>query len=211
MIVMAALAGAIAGGLGGCGADSGGLPMAGGAGTSDSPSATTSDSPPATTSDGGHPGAEQATSMQAAIYAAVLRRYLTTSDHSFGAEHRFPIVYVLNATDASAADPMRAGDPTRHPIGAADQAAIRAALRDVGRVEFVADSAAVVERVADCQQVRGGGVLITLAPPTGDATRVEVGIHGYVACLAATWFTYVVVHESGGWRVTGTTGPMAIA
>jgi hypothetical protein len=50
-----------------------------------------------------------------------------------------------------------------------------------------------------------------LAPPKGDADRVEVGFHGFVACLGATWFTYVVQHDTSGWTVTGTTGPAAIA
>ena len=34
----------------------------------------------------------------------------------------------------------------------------------------------------------------------------------FVACLGATWLTYVVRNQPGsGWRVTGTTGSMAVA
>jgi hypothetical protein len=50
-----------------------------------------------------------------------------------------------------------------------------------------------------------------LAPPNGDVDNVEVGIHGFVACLGATWFTYFVHNGASGWNVTGTTGPAAIA
>jgi len=151
-------------------------------------------------------------SDRAAIYTAMLRRYLTTSDHSFGDDHRFPIAYVLDQTDSAAVDPMPSGQRAqRAPISPADQKAIVAALADVGPVRFISDRKTVIEEKDRCQQVRGGGVLIILAPPAGGGDRVEVGIHGFVACLGATWFTYVVVRDGGGWQVTGTTGPMAIA
>jgi hypothetical protein len=52
---------------------------------------------------------------------------------------------------------------------------------------------------------------MTLGDPVGDAGRVEVALSGFVACLGATWLTYVVVRDGGGWRVTGTTGPIAVA
>jgi len=142
----------------------------------------------------------------------MLRRYLTTSDHSFGADHRFPIAYVLDQTDSAAVNPVPSGQPAqRAPISAADQTAIVAALADVGMVRFISDRKTVIEEKDNCQQVRGGGILIILAPPVAAGDRVEVGIHGFVACLGATWFTYVVVRDGTGWKVTGTTGPMAIA
>ena len=53
---------------------------------------------------------------------------------------------------------------------------------------------------------------ITLGPVDGRGDPVEVGIDGYVACLGATWLTYVVERTGGtGWRVTGTTGSMTIS
>jgi len=152
-------------------------------------------------------------SERAAIYAAVLRQYLTTSDHSFGDGHRFPVAYVLERPDPNAAQaiaPPAGGEPLT-PLPAAEQAQILAALADLGRVEFIADKHDVLESVDRCAQVKNDGVMILLAPPVGDGKRVEVGIHGYVACLGATWFTYVVEQGTGGWAVTGKTGPMAIA
>jgi hypothetical protein len=60
--------------------------------------------------------------------------------------------------------------------------------------------------------VRNGGILITLGTVGRDGDEVHVGINGFVACLGATWLTYVLDQEPGtGWRVTGTTGSMAIA
>jgi hypothetical protein len=37
-------------------------------------------------------------------------------------------------------------------------------------------------------------------------------INGFVACLGATWLTYIVQDQPGtGWRVSGTTNTMAIS
>ena len=151
-----------------------------------------------------------AMSERAAIYAAVLRQYLTTGDNSFGADHRFPVAYVLDRADAAAADPM-GGTGAVTPIPAPDQAAILAGLADVGRVEFIADRATVMEEQDGCAKVRGDGVLIVLGPAVAVADHVEVAIHGFVACLGATWFTYVVERDGAGWRTNGTTGSQAIA
>jgi hypothetical protein len=62
-----------------------------------------------------------------------------------------------------------------------------------------------------CQQVRDGGVLITLAPPAGTATRAQGGINGSVACEGATWLTYVIDRHTEGWAISGTTGPQAVS
>ena len=149
-------------------------------------------------------------SERAAIYAVVLRQYLTTGDHSFGADHRFPVAYVLDRADAAAAEPM-GGTGAVTPIPAPDQAAILAGLADVGRVEFIADRATVMEEQDGCAKVRGDGVLVVLGPAVTVADHVEVAIHGFVACLGATWFTYVVERDGAGWRTNGTTGSHAIA
>jgi hypothetical protein len=141
----------------------------------------------------------------------VLRQYLTTSDHSFGDDHRFAVAYVLDRTDPAAADPMGAPGPGGNPIPVADQAAILEAIADVGRVEFITDRTSVIEDVDGCAQVRDGGVLIVLGPPVEGSGHVEVAIHGFIACLGATWFTYVVEQDGSGWRTAGTTGPSAIA
>lgn len=151
--------------------------------------------------------------QQAAIHAAVLRHYLSGSDHSFGAGHRFPGVYVLNRLDPQAGKSMPGERPALTPIPATDLAYLEKAVTGVAPIRFVADRSEVVTTVDGCEQVRGDGILITLAPPKpAGKDRFEVGINGYVACLGATWLTYVVERGTGAtWSVTGTVGGMAVA
>jgi hypothetical protein len=150
------------------------------------------------------------TSDQAQIYAAVLRRYLTTPQEN--SNLTFATVFVLDHTDAAAADPMRtASSATTAPISAADHRSIIAALHYVATVQFVAAREQVVISKDGCATVRDNGILVLLGPPTPVAGATHVAINGYVACLGATWFTYVVTHHADGWLVTGTTGPAAIS
>ncbi|HET8642706.1 MAG TPA: hypothetical protein VFM37_12255 [Pseudonocardiaceae bacterium] len=156
---------------------------------------------------------EQGADRSAAIYAAVLRRYLTTGDHSFGDGHRFATVYVLDHAVTGAGDPMRTTTSgERKPIPEDIQHAVVQSLADLGAVEFVAARDDVVETANGCERVRGDrAVLVTLGPLPDRGDRVEVGVYGFVACLAATWLTYVVERGGSGWAVKGTTGPVAIS
>ena len=149
-----------------------------------------------------------ASAPDAGIYVQVLDRYLgTPTENSFPDKH-FPTVYVLDHTYPDAADPMgKHGDGT--PLPADTQRTITAA---VPGVTFVADRNAVVDTVGGCARVKNGGILITLGPVhrTGDDGRV--GLNGFVACLGATWLTYLLRNEPGaGWRVTGIDPVRAIA
>jgi hypothetical protein len=146
---------------------------------------------------------------RAAVYAAVLKRYLTHgSDNSFGDNSQWGAIYVLDYTDAGAGDPM---DPAGkgEPISMAEQRLVAAALPGV-TLTFIHDRDSVMVSKDKCAQVKGGGILITIGPPVPAGGDLHVGVNGFVACLAATWLTYVV-SPSGDWHVTGTTGPMAIA
>jgi len=98
------------------------------------------------------------------------------------------------------------------PIAPGTQHHITAALAGIAHVAFIADRHTVIETRDGCAQVKDGGILITLGTPDGDDHKVQVAINGFVACLGATWLTYVVQNQPGtGWRVTGTTGPMGIS
>jgi hypothetical protein len=89
---------------------------------------------------------------------------------------------------------------------------VTAGLAGIARVIFVADRGSVIEAGGGCGQVRNDGILITLGPPAGRGHEVQVAINGFVACLGATWLTYVLQDQPGaGWRVIGTTGSMAIS
>jgi hypothetical protein len=147
-----------------------------------------------------------------AIFTAVLRRYLTTPGENSFPGRAFPVVYVLDRTDAAAADHIEPAGPSGgRVISAGDQRRIVDALSDVSNVRFIVDRSDVVDRVRGCEQVRNGGILIQLGPPDGGSDRVEVAVFGFVACLGATWVTYVVVRDGSAWTVTGTTGPVAVA
>ena len=152
----------------------------------------------------------QARAKQAEVYVQVLRRYLNTpGENSF--PDAFKTVYVLNQACTDAADPN--GKHERGaPIAPQTQRQVTAALAGMAHVIFIADRGSVIEARDGCEQVRDGGILITLGPPVGHGHQVRVAINGFVACLGATWLTYVLQDQPGvGWRVTGTTGTMAIS
>jgi hypothetical protein len=158
------------------------------------------------------PTATMPGSRDAQILAAVLRRYLTSPGENSFPGASFPVVFVVDRTDPDAADPMSSGGAAAGTaIAADDQQWITDVLAGVGDLRFVSDRADVLVNTHECAQVRDGGILIQLGTPRGGADRVEVGIFGFVACLGATWLTYVIEHDARGWSVTGTTGPMAIA
>jgi hypothetical protein len=153
----------------------------------------------------------EAGAKEAEVYVQVLRRYLSTpAENSFPGQ-AFKTVYVLNQAYPDAADPS--GTHGRGaPIAPQTQRQLTAALAGMARVIFIADRGSVIEARGGCGQVRNGGILITLGPPVGHGHEVRVAINGFVACLGATWLTYVLQDQPGvGWRVTGTTGSMAIS
>jgi hypothetical protein len=120
-------------------------------------------------------------------------------------------VYVLDHAVAEAGDPTGTHGPGT-PIAESTQRQVTGDLVGTTEVVFIAGRTTVVENRNSCAQVKNGGILITLGPPHGDDNEVTVAFNGFVACLGATWLTYVVRSEPGSaWRVTGTTGPAAIA
>jgi hypothetical protein len=151
-----------------------------------------------------------AETREAEVWIQVLRRYLSTpAENSF--PQAFKTVYVLNQAYPDAADPN--GKHGRGaPIPPQAQRQVRAALAGMAHVIFIADRESVIEARDGCGQVRDGGILVTLGPPSGHGREMQVAINGFVACLGATWLTYVLHDQPGvGWRVTGTTGSMAIS
>jgi hypothetical protein len=153
----------------------------------------------------------KAGAKEAEVYIQVLRRYLSTpAENSFPAR-TFKIAYVLDQAYPDAADPSGAHGRGA-PIAPQIQHQVTAGLAGIARVIFVADRGSVIEAKGGCGQVRNHGILITLGPPASHGHEVQVAINGFVACLGATWLTYVLQDQPGvGWRVTGTTGSMAIS
>ncbi|MEV4513835.1 hypothetical protein AB0K00_33375 [Dactylosporangium sp. NPDC049525] len=158
------------------------------------------------------PPASAGATRDAEVYVQVLRRYLGTPAENSFPERTFRQIFVLDRVVPDSgrpeAPPANAGEPLPGGI----QQHIVGALSDVGPVSFVADRKSVIVPRDGCDVVKDDGILITLDAVDGEGDRVEVGINGFVACLGATWLTYVVERTAGGgWQVTGTTGPMAIA
>jgi hypothetical protein len=141
---------------------------------------------------------------QAPIYAAVLRQYLTSGgghdggDAGFGGR-RFPRIFVLDRAAAGGRVPSWAAAAGGAPISPAVRRAITQALADVGPVTFVPSPDAVI--VHGCDHVRDRGILITLGSVNGVGDRVQVGVDGFVACLAGSSLIYRVEQTSGGWKV----------
>jgi hypothetical protein len=152
---------------------------------------------------------------QALIYAAVLRRYLTSGgghdggDAGFGGQ-RFPRIFVLDHPVAGASATGH-GASGSEPIPAAVRRVITRSLADVAPLTFVPSGDAVIVDRQGCAQVRDQGILITLGPVDGVGDQVQVSINGFVACLGASSLTYRVERTSGGWRVAGVAaqGPVA--
>lgn len=155
-----------------------------------------------------HPATD---TREAEVYEQVVRRYLNTPSENSFPDKTFTTVYVLDSVRSDAGDPT--GDTLAgSPLPSDVKVRISAALARTAAVTFISDKASVLDTTDGCATVRDGGILITLGTIDGDDDQVTVGINGYVACLGATWLTYVVHEQPGtGWNVTGTTGPMAIA
>lgn len=153
----------------------------------------------------------EASERSAAVYAAVVRQ-LVTKNHTFGGgPSPFKRVYVVDGVVQDAASPHVGGDAPRTRFSAAVKEGMTKALADLPRVEFVADPDSVLVGASRCG-VKGGGVLISLGPVTERAgERVTVANGLFFACLGGQWLTYVLEPVESGWRVVGTTGPVAVS
>jgi hypothetical protein len=66
-------------------------------------------------------------------------------------------------------------------------------------VVFVADRDTVPEDNDRCAHVGNGAILVTRGTVDGDAHGVHIGVSRFVACLGATWLTYMVDNHPGPW------------
>lgn len=147
---------------------------------------------------------------EAEVYQVVLRRYLTQPSENSFPDKTFKTFYLKDQAYPNAGEPEVKRDGV--PISAQTQSLIVADLATRGEATFVSDADSVLDNSTGCAVVKNDGILITLGTIDGDDKEVKVGINGYVACLGATWLTYVVENPTGtGWIVKGTTGPMAIS
>jgi hypothetical protein len=152
---------------------------------------------------------DPATRRAVSIYEVVIRRLVTTGDSTFGDNPKFPVVYLLDRAYEEAANPeINQGEEA--PLSSEVKSELLEALSDLP-IEFVADQDSVVIPVEEGGGVKNDGVVVTVGLIPDDQDQVEVQASLYAGPLAATWLTYVVRRSSQGWRVTGTTGPVAIS
>ena len=145
------------------------------------------------------------------VYAAVFRR-LVTKDHTFGGGpspfDRLFIVSGVVANGTSSRDMWKITEPFSKHV----RAGLRARLRGLPPVTFV--SGADAHRIADQRMDGGDGkfaAILSAGPIDGSGSRVEVSNSLWCGGLCAQWSTYVVKATGGGWKATGTTGPIAIS
>jgi hypothetical protein len=166
------------------------------------------------TSGGGlQPGTDPALERQVANYSAVIRR-LVSKDHTFGTEGPgLEVIYVLDRPVDTAGSPDTGTAPEQEgePFSKELRARLRTALSDLPPIEFVSDQEDVVVKKDGFPMVKGGDGLVTLGLLPEGEKRVEVPASLYFTGLAGIWLTYVVEGSGADWKVTGTTGPVAIS
>ncbi len=125
-----------------------------------------------------------------AVYAAVIRMFVTGSD----------LVSPLGPVFVDDGD-----------LTVAQQAAVKRRLADLPPVEFVAERRSVLVDVDECPSVKDDGVLITLGAIAGGSDRVTVHGDLFAACLGALTAVWILEREGDEWRVTGSEGPVGVS
>jgi hypothetical protein len=126
-----------------------------------------------------------------------------------GAAASYRAIYVLDGAQPSAGYPSELTD-AKDRFDAALKTALRTALTDLPPLRFITDRSTVVAGTPP-GQVIDGGVLLTLGPVRPHGAQVEVGSNRWVNGLNGWWATYVLNQAPTGWRVVGTTGPVAMS
>ncbi len=158
---------------------------------------------------GGDPpsGPDRATA-ESAIHAAVVRQ-LVEFDNTFGPDHRFAEVLVVDHVETHAGDPMQQGEPAA-ALTDGQRSAIRAAIERLAPVRFI-DTRDDYIRQDVLQPTIPGSAIVTVGPVEFDNEGATVGVGLWCGGTCALWLTYRVAEEPDGWKVTGTEGPWSIS
>jgi len=143
-----------------------------------------------------------------AIHAAVVRQ-LVEFDNTFGPDHRFTELLILDHVDTHAGDPTRQGQPGGS-LTDGQRSAIRAAVEHLAPVRFISNRDEYIRRDV-LQPTIPGSVIITVAPVEFDDKGATVGAGLWCGGTCGLWLTYRLAEEPDGWTVTGREGPWAIS
>ncbi len=152
-------------------------------------------------------GPDRATA-ESAIHAAVVRQ-LVEFDNTFGPDHRFTELLILDHVDTHAGDPTRQGQPGGS-LTDGQRSAIRAAVEHLAPVRFISNRDEYIRRDV-LQPTIPGSVIITVAPVEFDDKGATVGAGLWCGGTCGLWLTYRLAEEPDGWTVTGREGPWAIS
>ena len=152
-------------------------------------------------------GADRPTA-ESAIHAAVVRQ-LVEFNNTFGPDHRFTEVLVMDHADAHAGDPSREGEPGVS-LTDGQRSAIRAAIEHLAPVRFINNRYDYIRQDV-LQPTIPGSAIVTVAPVEFDNEGATVGAALWCGGVCGIWLTYRLAEEPDGWTVTGTEGPWAIS
>ena len=145
------------------------------------------------------------------IYAAVFRR-LVLRDHTFGGgKSPFDRVYILDGVVVNGASSRKMWK-IAEPFSTGVRRGLLAEFRGLPPVTFI--SGAEARRIGEKRLDASDGklrVILSVGRIEGDGSRVEVSNSLLCGGLCGQWMTYVLESADGRWRITGTTGPMAIS
>jgi hypothetical protein len=148
-------------------------------------------------------------SPTAEVMAAALRQ-VATVDHTFGqGPPPFTRYLVQSSTDPGAGDGTGSGSEQARPLTGTEQAAVGAALDDLGTVEFIDEPDEW--RTEDLTPAVEGSVILGVGEPTIDGNSALVPVSLWCGGLCGTWLTYRVELTDGTWTVTGIEGPIAVS
>lgn len=151
---------------------------------------------------------EERAAAETRVYAAVTRQ-LVEIDNTFGSQHRFSRILMVDYLDPHAGDAMNRSQSGRS-LSAEQRQTIIAAIDHLGPIEFISDGSLFI-REDVLEPVIPGSVIVTLAPADFDDEGATVGANLWCGGTCGLWLTYRVVEGPDGWTVGGREGTWAIS
>lgn len=151
---------------------------------------------------------EERAAAETRVYAAVTRQ-LVEIDNTFGSQHRFSRILMVDYLDPHAGDAMNRSQSGRS-LSAEQRQTIIAAIDHLGPIEFISDRSHFI-REDVLEPVIPGSVIVTLAPADFDDEGATVGANLWCGGTCGLWLTYRVVEGPDGWTVGGREGTWAIS